>query len=188
MKTVNEVLGKVKGEGKVDEILAGKGSFSATGFGDLVSAMANDTTFSVPTYGKDGSVTGSVNVSELIREDVKKTIAKAGYPQKTEIGVLDTAEIYTAGLSKALPFIVMEQLKSGKKFDLPTTAKSVGSVYLKEVPGGVKESAVRDPQTQANLGTSITTSKDCVQVRTKSGVPSFLQTKVRKDVNGNVIK
>lgn len=188
MKNVNEVFEKIKGTGKVSEIIPGKANFSKSGFGDMVSAMANDTTFAIPTYGKDGKSTGTINISELIRDDVKKTIAKAGYPQKTEAGVLDTAEICTSGLSEAIPYIVMEQLKTGKKFDLPITEKSVGSVYLKEVKGGVKESKVRDPQTQKDLGTSITTSKDHIQIRTKSGVPSFLQTKVRKDVNGNVVK
>lgn len=188
MKTVNEVFGKIKGTDKVNEIIPGKGNFSKAGFGDMVGAMVNDTTFKITTYDKDGKASGTLNISELIREDVKKTIANAGYPQKSEAGVLDTAEICTKGLAEAIPYMVMEQLKTGKKFDLPTTEKSVGSVYLKEVKGGVKESKIRDPQTQQDLGTVTTTSKDCIQVRTKSSVPGFLQTKVRKDLKGNVVK
>ena len=50
--------------------------------------------------------TGTVNVSELIRNDLKKTIDNAKYPQKSEAGVLDSTEIVTKGLSEAIPYIV----------------------------------------------------------------------------------
>ena len=84
MKMVNEVLGKVKGEDKINDILTGKGSFSKQGFGDTVNALANDTTFKIKTYDKNGNVTGDVSISELIRSDIKKTLDKAKYPQKSE--------------------------------------------------------------------------------------------------------
>lgn len=83
MKTVSSVLGKVKGEGKINDIMTGKSSFSKSGFSDLVSAMVNDTSFKVKTYDKDGKVTGETNLSELIRSDLKKTLDKANYPQKS---------------------------------------------------------------------------------------------------------
>lgn len=187
MKMVNEVLEKVKGKDKVNETLTGKGAFSKAGFSDVVSAMVNDTTFKVTTYGKDGKPNGSINVSELIRSDLKKTLEKAKYPQKSEAAVLDTCEIVTNGIAEAIPYIVEEQLKCGKKFDLPQQPKFGGSVYLGDVKGKVKEVQVRDPKTQANLGTCTITSKDSVQIKTKSPVPTFLQSKVRKDVNGKVI-
>ena len=38
MKNVKDVLAKVKGEDKVNSVITGKGSFSRTGFGDLVNA------------------------------------------------------------------------------------------------------------------------------------------------------
>lgn len=187
MKTVNEVLGKVKGDDKVTAIVTGKGAFSQQGFADTVSALANDTSFKIPTYGKDGQKTGEVSVSEMIRSDLKKTLEKAKYPQKSEAGVLDTTEVCTSGLAKAIPFIVMEQLKSGKKFDLPTQPTVQGSVYLAPVAGKTKTVKVRDPKTQEDLGTAVITSKDSVQIRAKSPVPDHLQTKVRKDANGKVI-
>lgn len=187
MKTINETLGKVKGEGKLDEVMTGKGAFSKTGFADTVSALANDTTFKVKTFGKDGKVNGEVSISELIRSDLKKTLDKAKYPQKSEAAVLDSAEIVTTGLAEAIPFIVMEQMKCGKKFDLPMQANVTGSIYLAAVPGKTKVSQVRDPKTQQNLGTSTTTTKDFVQIRAKSPAPAHLQTKVRKDPNGKVI-
>lgn len=187
MKTINETLGKIKGEGKLDDVMTGKGAFSKTGFADTVNALVNDTTFKVKTYGKDGAVNGEVSISELIRNDLKKTLANAKYPQKSEAGVLDTAEICTTGLAEAIPHIVMEQMKCGKKFDLPTQANVTGSVYLASVPGKTKTSQVRDPKTQQDLGTSTTTTKDYVQIRAKSPAPAHLQTKVRKDVNGKVI-
>lgn len=187
-KMVNEVLGKIKGDGKVNDILTGKGSFSKQGFGDTVSALANDTTFKIKTFDKDGKSNGTVCLSELIRNDVKKTIEKAGYPQKSEAGVLDTSEIVTTGIAEAIPYIVMEQIKCGKKFQLPNTEKSTGCVFLKDVKAKVRESKVRDPQTQKDLGSVTITTKDSVQIRTSSPVPKHLQTKVRKDPSGKVIQ
>jgi len=188
MKTVKDTLGKIKGEGKLNDVMTGKGAFSKAGFADTVNALANDTTFKIKTFGKDGKVSGEVSISELIRNDMKKTLANAKYPQKSEAAVLDTSDICTAGLSEAIPYIVMEQLKCGKKFDLPAQANVTGSIYLTDVPGKVKTVQVRDPKTQENLGTATITYKDSVQVRAKSPVPKHLQTKVRKDKNGNIVK
>jgi hypothetical protein len=187
MKTVNETLGKIKGQDKIQDVIPGKGAFSKTGFADTVSALVNDTTFAVKTYNKDGSESGTMSISELIRSDLKKTVAKAGYPQKTEAGILDTCEIVTEGLSTAIPQIVMEQMKAGKKFDLPTQEKCSGSVFLSTVPGKQKIVKIRDPKTQENLGTAEITTQDSIQIRTKSPVPEHLQTKVRKDANGKII-
>lgn len=186
-KMVTEVLGKVKGEDHINDVLTGKGSFSKQGFGDTVNALANDTTFKIKTFGKDGKPNGEVCVSEMIRSDIKKTLEKAKYPQKSEVGVIDTAEICTNGLAEAVQYMVMEQLKCGKKFDLPNQANVTGSIYLKSVPGKVKTTQVRDPKTQQNLGSVTITTKDSVQIRAKSPVPNHLQTKVRKDPSGKVV-
>ena len=179
MKTVSEVLTKVKGEGKVKDTLTGKGAFSAAGFSDLVNALANDTTFSIPVY-KDGKKVDSVNVSELIRSDVKASIEKAHCPQKSELGVVDTSEIVTKGLARAIPYIVTEQIRSGRKFDLPSGANYEGSIYLTDVPAATKTVAVRDPKTQQNLGEVLIENQAYVQVRAKSKVPEHLQKKTRK--------
>ena len=186
-KMVNEVLGKAKGEDKVNEMLTGKGAFSKSAFGDLVNALANDTTFKIPTYNKDGQKSGEVSVSELLRKDMKESIEKAKYPQKSEAGVLNTSEVCTKGLAEAIPYIVMEQLKSGKKFDLPNTNKSTGSMYRARVPCKKKSVQTRDPKTQTALGSVEITTKDSVQVRAKSPVPEHLTTRVRKDTNGKVV-
>lgn len=187
-KTVNEVMAKVKGTDKVSDILTGKAAFSKPGFDDLVNAFANDSTYKIKTYGKDGNAHGEVSISELIREDLKKTLAKAGYPGKTEASILDSCEIVTKGLAEAIPQIVMQQIATGKKFDLPIQEKVQGSIYLQTVPGKVKETTIRDPKTQEVLGTVTTTSKDSITIRTKSPVPTHLQTKVRKDTKGNIVK
>lgn len=187
MKTVNETLGKIKGEGKLDEVMTGKGAFSKAGFSDTVNALVNDTTFKVKTFSKDGNVSGEVSISDMIRDDLKKTLANAKYPQKSEAAVLDTVDICTKGLAEAIPYIVMEQMKCGKKFDLPTQANVGGSIYLADVPGKVKTVQIRDPKTQQNLGSAVITTKDSVQIRAKSPVPAHLQTKIRKDPNGKVI-
>lgn len=184
MKSVTEVKGD-----KVDKICTGKGAFSAAGFSDLVGALANDSKFSVTTYGKDGQPNGSVNISELIRGDIKKSVANAKYPQKSEEGVLDSSEICTKGLAKAIPYMVEEYLKTGKKFDLPQQPTFQGSIYLADQPGRTKVSKVRDIQTKKELGTSTTVTKDSVQVRVKSPVPaSCVVSKTRRDLNGNVMK
>ena len=186
MKMVDDVLGKVKGEKNVTETLTGKGSFSKQGFCDLTSALVNDTTFKVKSIDKAGNVV-ETSVSELIRNDLKKTLANAKYPQKSEAGVLDTVEINTDGLAQAIPFIVQEQIRCGKKFDFPAQKDMGGSIYLAANPGKTKEVQVRDMKTGENVGTTTITTKDSVQIRAKSPVPKHLQTKVRKDVKGNVI-
>jgi hypothetical protein len=189
MKTVNETLGKIKGEDKINDILTGKGSFSKQGFGDTVNALVNDTTFKIPTYDKNGKKTGDVSVSELIRSDLKKTIDKAKYPQKSEADILDSTDIVTTGLAEAIPHIVMTQIAAGKKFDLPSQPNVNGSIYLADVQGKVKESKVRDMQSKKEVGTVTTTTKDYIQVRAKSPVPSScVVSKVRKDLNGKVVK
>lgn len=189
MKMVKETLGKIKGEDKINDVLTGKGPFSRAGFGDTVSALANDTSFKIPVYDKNGNKTGETSISDLIRSDLKKTVDHAKYPQKSEAAVLDTCEVVTSGLAEAIPYIVMEQLKAGKKFDLPMQPNVVGSVYLAGVPGRTKVSKVRDMKTKAEIGTSTTVTKDYIQVRTKSPVPNAcVVSKVRKDLNGKVIQ
>lgn len=189
MKTVNEVLGKVKGTEKINDVCTGKGPFSASGFGDLVNSLVNDTTFKIKTFDKDGNPNGEVNLSEIIRSDIKSTVDKAKYPQKSEAGVLDSSEIVTTGLAQAIPYIVMQQISCGKKFDLPQGANVQGSVYLADVKGGEKVSKVRDISTGQELGTSTTVTTDYVQVRAKSTAPnSCIVSKVRRDNNGNVVK
>lgn len=186
-KMVKDVLSAIKGTDKVSDIVTGKGSFSKQGFGDLVNALANDTTFKIKTYDK-GKENGAVNISELIRSDIKKTIEKAGYPQKSEAAVLDTAEICTKNLAEVIPHMVMQQVMCGKKFDLPQQPTVAGSIYLAPVPGKKKVSKVRDIQTKQELGTVEITTKDSVQIRTKSPVPaSCVVSKVRKDTTGKVV-
>lgn len=188
-KMVNDVLGSIKGQDKINEIMTGKGSFSKVGFSNTVSALANDTSFGIKTFDKDGNETETVNISELIRSDLQKTLEKAKWPQKSEADVLKTTEIVTTGLAEAIPYIVMEQLKSGKKFDLPNMPTVQGSVYLAPVEGKVKTSDVRDINSKQVVGSVTTTTKDYVQVRTKSPVPkTCIVSKVRKDLNGNVVK
>lgn len=185
-KNVTEVLAKLKGAESAQEIVTGKGSFSASGFGEFVSAIANDSDYQAVSVDKTGEVK-ETNIHDLLIGDIKRTIAAAKYPQASEIGTVDTAEISTKGLDKAIPMIITEWLKTGKKFPLAPQKTFTGEVYLQAVPGKVKENVVRDFKTGQTVGTSVTTTKDYVQVRVKSPAPKALQTKVRKDLNGNVI-
>jgi hypothetical protein len=187
MKLANEVLGKIKGDSNLTSTLVGKGSFSKQGFSDLTSALVNDTTFKVKSLGKDGK-TVETSLSDLIRADLKKTLANAKYPQKSEAGVLDTCEISVTGLAEAIPFLVSEQIRCGKKFDFPAQADMVGSIYLAKNPAKERTMQVRDIKTKEELGTTTITTQDSVQIRAKSPVPKHLQVKVRKDKAGNIVK
>jgi len=186
MKTVNEVLTKIKGAGNVGKTLTGKGSFSRDGFKSLTTALVNDTKHKVVTQGKDGKPV-SINLSELIRADLKRTAKNAGYPQPSEAAVYDTCEIVATGLAEAIPHIVSAQIQCGKKFTIPSTDKFIGDIYLAPVKGKTKVVPVRDFKTKEDMGTTTITTKDSIQVRSKSPVPAHLQTKVRKDRTGKVI-
>lgn len=187
MKLVNEVLEKFKGAGNVSATLTGKGAFSQAGFAELTKAMANDTSFTTPVREKDGKTT-KVNVSELVRADVKKTILNAKCPQKSEIGVVDTSEIETSGWAKAMLLMIREQLMAGKKVEIPPTDSFQGALYLAPVAGKTKTVQVRDIKTKEELGTTTIVSKDSIQIRAQSRVPKHLQTKTRRDKAGNVVK
>ena len=184
---VNDVMTALKGEKNVNETITGKGAFSKALFQDHVSAMVNDTSFKVPTYDKNGQKCGEMSVSDLIRADLAKTVDNAKYPQKTEASVLNNVEIASKGLAEAIPTIVNEWIKAGRKFDLPAQPMYAGSVYLSDVKGGVKTGDIRDMTTHEVTGSYEITSKDSIKVNTKSPVPDYLQTKVKKDKNGKII-
>lgn len=187
MKLANEVLGKIKGDKNTTATLTGKGSFSRQGFSELTSALVNDVGFKVKSFSKDGQIV-ETSISDLIRADLKKTLLNAKYPQKSEAGVLDTCEISVAGLAEAIPFLVSEQIRCGKKFDLPAQQDMVGSIYLAKNPAKVRTMQVRDIKTKEELGTTTITTQDSVQIRAKSPVPKHLQVKVRKDKSGAIVK
>jgi len=187
-KSVEEIMKDLKGSDKVEDTITGKGAFSKSGFGDMVSAIVNDTSFKVPTYDKDGNKNGEMSVSELLRADLAKTVDNAKYPQKSESSVLGQVEICTKGLTEAIPVIVNEWIKTGRKFDLPVQPKYNGSVYLTDVPANTKTGDIRDMKTNEKVGTYEATYKDSIKVTTKSPVPSHLTTKVTKDLKGNIIK
>jgi ABC-type antimicrobial peptide transport system permease subunit len=187
MKNVTDVLTQIKGEGNVDKTLTGKGAFSSPAFSSFVNALANDKGFKVKSFDKSTGKEKETNISELMVADAKKTIENAKFPQKSEIGVLNTTEIATNGLAQAIPSIVTEWLRTGKKFPLVDQKDFGGSINLMPVVAKIKTMDVRDMKTQEKVGTVTVTTKDSVQVRAKSPVPAHLQTKVRKDLNGNVI-
>ena len=186
MKTVKETIGKIKGD-NLNEVMTGKAAFSQTGFSDTINALVNDTSFKIPTYDKDGNTTGEMCISEMMREDLKKSIANAGYPQKSEIDVINTSEICTTNLAKVVVPMVMEYMSCGKKVDLPLKPGFTGSVYLAKVPAKEAVHKVRDIKTKADLGTCTINTKEHVKAAVKSPAPKYLQTKVRKDPNGKVI-
>jgi len=185
-KSMKDFLGEIKGKGNEDKTMTGKGSFSTATFSKFVHAAINDRDYRVTSVGKDGKRT-EMCLSDLITGDIKKTVTDAKYPQKSEIGILDSADIATAGLAKAISPLVTEWVKTARKFPLQPQAEFAGDIYLASVPGKTKVVNVRDIKSGANIGTTTITSQDSVQVRSKSPVPSHLVHKVRRDVNGKVI-
>lgn len=188
MKTVKEIETKVKGAGNEGKILTGKGSFSTSGFAEFVHAVLNDTSHKFSVIGKDGTET-FVNASELVREDFKKSAKAAKHPQSSEADVYNTSELTTKGIASAIPLIVRDYvLKFGKKFELPATKVSTGSLYAAAIPAKTRTGPVRDIKTKEDLGTVTVDTKDFVQFRAQSRPPKNLQTKTRRDKNGNVVK
>ena len=178
MKLVNDVMTSLKGEGKEKDVLVGKGAFSTAGFGSLVNALANDSTYKVPVF-KDGKKVDDVSISELFRSDLKKSVKTAGYPQKSEEAVFDSSEISTAGIATALPYILREWVQTGRKLELPNGKNMVGSIYLREVPASSRTVEVRDPKTQEKLGHVTIENDKYVQLMAKSPTPAHLQKKTR---------
>lgn len=187
MKSVNEVLTKLKGEGNVDKTVCGKGAFSKAAFTEITNALVNDSTFKLPVMDKHGNVT-EVNLSEMYRAELKKNIAAAGYPQKPEIDVVDSININTNALADIIPHVLDMYVACGKKFEFPNHEDRISSIYLVDVKGKTKDTTVRDMKTGDVIGTTTTTTKDHVQMRVKSQVPKKLVHKVRKDLNGNVVR
>ena len=185
--TVNEVLKKLKGD-KENEVLYGKAAFSKSKFDNLVHSMVNDPSYEVSVVGKDGNES-KVNLSKQIRESLKKTIHSAGYPQKSEIdNVIDTCEIKTDGFSDVLLNAAVEWLGTGRKLDLPSKKYMNGSLYFTKVPAKDRTVTVRDIKNHSVIGSSEIKTKEYIRLMAKSPVPAGLQTKVRKDLNGNIIK
>lgn len=188
MKTVSEVLTTIRGGSDLTTPLAGKSTIARKDASDLTSALVNDTSFVTTHRGNNGE-TLEFNISELIRKDLKTTLATAGYPQKSEADqILDKVEISTKGLTLAIPHIVQHVVESGKAFELPNKDYMKSKVYLAPVQASTKDYTVRDMTTQTVTGTSTVTTKDHFTLRAKSPAPDHLQTKVKKDLNGKVVQ
>lgn len=183
-KLVNEIFEKIKGTGNADKTLTDKKRFNAVEFKSVVSALANDSTYKVDNFKTEEEF----NIGDAIRSDLKKTIERAKFPQKNEASVLDTVDICTDGLAKAIPYIVLEHLKTGRSFDLPEQEKLNASIYLQTVPAKTRDIPFRNVQTGAPLGTVTVANKECYQLKAQSPIPKHLQRKTYKDLNGKPMK
>ena len=181
-----DVLGHLKGGGKENETITGKKSFSHSGFQQFVNALVNDPSHKVTHYDKDQNPV-TTNIRERVVSDLKQSIQNAGYPQKSEMSIVNNSEIATKNLATIIPSIVMEYMKTGRKFPLPRQENSSGEIYLHNVNGKTRTVPVRDMKTGKPLGTSTIETQAYVQVRVKSPPPKHLVTKTRKDVNGNIV-
>lgn len=187
-KLFNETAINIKGDGNADKLVAGKAVASKDKSGAMVNALLGDATKSFPIIGKDGTVTGEINPSQIFRDCIKKTVQSAGCPGKTELSVLDTCDVCTKGLEDVIPLVVREAwVGIGTKMKLPPTDNFTGELYLQNVPGATKVYDTKDMKTGAPTGTAEITYPDHIQLRAKSGPPEHQKTKVRKDPSGKVI-
>lgn len=185
-KPVKEVLANLKND-NVDSILTSKSAFNKNAFNSFVKSLANDNDHVVTIFDKNNEK--QVSVAELLRNDVKKSAENAKYPQKSEAAVYDTSEIATDGLAEAASIIATEWLKTGRKLPLSPQKEFNATLFLKQIPGAVKESQIRDFKTnQVKPGKVVTTTKDSFRVAVKSPIPSHLKSKVTLDENGNEVK
>lgn len=187
MKTVEEVYKATKGDGNIDKIVAGKGSFSKQGFSDTVEALANDKDFFINVYNKDNEKIGEISIHDKLLSDFKKTLEKAGWPQKSEEEILDKCDLFTKGLAEVIPYIVEQYLAQGKKFTLPPTDMYGASIYLMEVKGKKTARDISDPQTHEIIGRVEFDYKDHIKVGSKTEIPNRLYKKVRYDTKGKVV-
>ena len=188
MKTVEEIYAVTKGPDKIDDIIAGKGAFSQKGFTETVKALANDKDFCVKVYNKDNEEVGKISIHDKILGDLKKTLEKAGYPQKSEEEILNNCDIFVDGIAEVIPYIVEQYIQQGKKFTLPPTSMYAASIYL--VPVKAKQTArdISDPQTHEIIGRVEFTYDDHVKVGAKTDIANNLYEKIRFDPNGNILE
>lgn len=183
-KLVNEIFEKIKGAENIDKILTSRKRFNANEFKSVVTALANDSSYKVDNFKTEEEF----SIGEAIRSDLKKTIERAKFPQKNEASVLDNVDICVDGLAKAIPYIVLEHLKTGRTFDLPDQEKLNASIYLQDRPATTRDIPMRNPKTGEDMGTATIINKDHFILKAKSPVPKNLQRRVYKDLNGKPLK
>lgn len=123
--------------------------------------------------GKLNNVSGKdMEIQQAFKADLKRNIAKAGYPSKDEIGIID--EINDFDMSNTLecvPQIISDYMAdTGRKFDLPAPDKKTcpATIYTKHIPeetktGVSKLGGVEKPWTSTIL------AHDIVKVKNHTG-------------------
>ena len=175
-RSVEEIYAITKGPDRINEVVTGKGSYSEKGFKDLSKALVNDRDYKVKTY-TNGKEDGEISIHDKWVDSLTKTYKKAGCPQESELGKLDSAELVIDGISETIPFIILEWIEQGKKFDLPETDQLKASIYLAPVEGKTKVVPARNPKTQEELGNVEVTTRDSLKLVSKSPVPNHLKSK-----------
>lgn len=184
---LKEVTANLTGGGKENETGTGKKPFSKPLYQKYTHAFINDPANAVTRPGPDGKPI-KINVREAVVADVRKTVENAGYPQKSEIGVLENTEIATKNISGFVPDMIVGWLRENRKFIIPPFDGCSGAqLYVQPVKGKTRVVATRNMETGEPTGTSTITTTDHLVIRCKSAPPADCVTKVRKDVNGKVI-
>lgn len=147
--------------------------------------MATNKSFSyaaLVAYGNRSINNADGKTPELqaaLRTDLKKAIAKAGYPSKDEIGIIDTIKDFDFSATiRELPALVSGFMKAeGRAFDLPAPDKKTAPATIKvvSVPKKTKKGIIQMGDKKGQEYTSTIGAHEEVRVKNKTG--EFKQSK-----------
>jgi hypothetical protein len=111
-------------------------------------------------------------LQDAFRADLKKNIAKAGYPSKDEIGIIDTINDFemTATL-KAIPSMVTGFIKDeDRSFELPAVNDSTaaGSLYIDSVDEHTRTGVIQFGERKGETYESTTAAHDEYKVHSNT--------------------
>lgn len=147
--------------------------------------MATNKSFSFAAwvaYGNSQINNASGKSPELqaaFRTDLKKAIAKAGYPSKDEIGIIDTIKDFDLSATlREIPSVISGFMKEeGRAFDLPAPDKKTAPATIKvvSVPKKTKKGIIQMGDKKGQPYTSTIGAHEEVRVKNKTG--DFKQSK-----------
>lgn len=176
MLTVKEMLENIASTGSTPN------RFNKKTFNELMKAMANDADFKARVAvvkGKELSGVEEIPVSKELRKFLKRVIEKAGIDKSESDMIMD--ESFTIdnvdGLYDFFCAAVYEYMAAGNTFNFPTREDFKGSMTVKNVPAGKKESEARDLHTKESMGWFEYTNQPYKALTASSPCPAYLKSR-----------